>query len=139
MKKIARSRRQHRELNLNYFRAQKLLSSGVVEGLKQQGQSHYEKIVRLSHLPSPRTCTLSVTWQAARAGIHPRFLLTSPNLGDFWNVSTRPVRRNGFGLSIQETGTHVKSIERTMTLLPEIEEVYRSWRRLLVTHDVRGV
>src|SRR5258706_588979 len=34
MKKIARSLRQHRELILNYFRAQKLLSSGVVEGLK---------------------------------------------------------------------------------------------------------
>src|SRR6266404_9255660 len=46
-------------------------------GPKQQGQSHYEKIVRLSHLPSPRTCTLSLTWQAARAGIQPRFLLTS--------------------------------------------------------------
>src|SRR6267142_2322112 len=47
MKKIARSLRNHRELILNYFRAQKLLSSGVVEGLKQQGESHYEKIVRL--------------------------------------------------------------------------------------------
>jgi hypothetical protein len=35
MKKIARSLRQHRELILNYFRAQKLLSSGVVEGLTQ--------------------------------------------------------------------------------------------------------
>jgi hypothetical protein len=32
MKKIARSLRKHRELILNYFRAQKLLSSGVVEG-----------------------------------------------------------------------------------------------------------
>ncbi len=31
MKKIARSLRNHRELILNYFRAQKLLSSGVVE------------------------------------------------------------------------------------------------------------
>jgi transposase len=37
MKKIARSLRQHRELILNCFRAQKLISSGVVEGLKQQG------------------------------------------------------------------------------------------------------
>ena len=44
MKKIARSLRNHRELILNYFRAQKLLSSGVVEGLEQQGESHYEKI-----------------------------------------------------------------------------------------------
>ena len=33
MKKIARSLRQHRELILKYFRAQKLISSGVVEGL----------------------------------------------------------------------------------------------------------
>ena len=33
MKKIARSLRNHRELILNYCRAQKLLSSGVVEGL----------------------------------------------------------------------------------------------------------
>jgi transposase len=31
MKNIARSLRDHRELILNYFRAQKLLSSGVVE------------------------------------------------------------------------------------------------------------
>jgi len=31
MKKIARSLRNHRELILNHFRAQKMLSSGVVE------------------------------------------------------------------------------------------------------------
>src|SRR5947208_14154135 len=36
MKKIARSLREHRELILNYFRAQKLLSSGVVEGLNNK-------------------------------------------------------------------------------------------------------
>ena len=38
MKKIARSLRDHRELILNYFRAQKLLSSGVVEGLNSLGK-----------------------------------------------------------------------------------------------------
>jgi transposase len=32
MTKIARSMRTHRDLILNYFRAQKLLSSGVVKG-----------------------------------------------------------------------------------------------------------
>ena len=36
MKKIARSLCQHRELILKYFRAQKLLSSGVVEGLNNK-------------------------------------------------------------------------------------------------------
>src|SRR5207248_9390952 len=38
MKKIARSMREHRELMLNYFRAQKLLSSGVVEGLNNKAK-----------------------------------------------------------------------------------------------------
>jgi len=37
-KKIAGSLRQHRELILNYFRAQKLISSGVVEGLNNKAK-----------------------------------------------------------------------------------------------------
>src|SRR6202051_66386 len=38
MKKIASSLRNHREPILNYFRAQKLLSSGVVEGLNNKAK-----------------------------------------------------------------------------------------------------
>jgi transposase len=38
MKKIALSLRRHRELILNYFRAQKLISSGVVEGLNNKAK-----------------------------------------------------------------------------------------------------
>jgi transposase len=38
MKKIAGSLRNHRELILNYFRAQKMLSSGVVEGLNNKAK-----------------------------------------------------------------------------------------------------
>jgi transposase len=38
MKKIARSLRKHRELILNYFRANKVLSSGVVEGLNNKAK-----------------------------------------------------------------------------------------------------
>jgi len=38
MKKIAISLRKHRELILNYFRAQKLFSSGVVEGLNNKAK-----------------------------------------------------------------------------------------------------
>src|SRR4051794_33129549 len=52
MKKIARSLRQHRELILNYFRAQKLLSGGVVEGLKNK-----EKVpMRKSYGSRPSRC-----------------------------------------------------------------------------------
>src|SRR5439155_17347584 len=46
-------------------------------GLEQQGESHYEKIIRFSHLSRPRTRPLPLTWQAARTRFHPRFLLTN--------------------------------------------------------------
>lgn len=60
-------------------------------------------------------------------------------VGEFWNVSTRPTQRNGFGLSVEETEMQIQSIQRTMTFLPEEERVYPVWHRLLVSHDVRGV
>ena len=57
MKKIARSLREHRELILNYFRAQKLLSSGVVEGLNNKAKvtmrkSYGFRTFRASNSPS---------------------------------------------------------------------------------------
>src|SRR5260221_11398039 len=79
LKKIARSLRQHRPLILNYFRAKKTLSSGVVEGLNNKAKVYHEKIPRLSHVQGPRTCPLPLTWQATRSGIDPRFLLTNRN------------------------------------------------------------
>ena len=38
MKKFARTVRKHRELLLNYFRARKAFSSGVVEGLNNKAK-----------------------------------------------------------------------------------------------------
>lgn len=64
---------------------------------------------------------------------------TPQNLGEFWNVCTRPMERNGLGLSIQHTVEHLSAIEDEMTLLPETPRVYAVWRRLLVSHNVRGV
>ena len=65
MKKIARTLRSHRALILNYFRARKQLSSGVVEGLNKQGQTDHEKILRFSHLPRRGNRLVSCTWQTA--------------------------------------------------------------------------
>jgi transposase len=46
MKKITRSPRQHRELILNYFRPQKLLSGGIVEGLNNKAKVTMRKSYR---------------------------------------------------------------------------------------------
>jgi len=63
---------------------------------------------------------------------------TAQSLGEFWNVSTRPVERNGYGLSTQGADDHLAFIESTYSLLPDDYRVAQVWRKLLVEHGVRG-
>jgi transposase len=62
-KKIARTLRSHRALILNYFRARKQLSSGVVEGLNNKAKTNHAKILWLPHLPRHGNRTVPCTWQ----------------------------------------------------------------------------
>ncbi len=65
---------------------------------------------------------------------------TSQNLGEFWNVCTRPTTaRSGFGLSIEETNRRAQVIERYFTFLPDSEAIHTEWRRLVVDYRVSGV
>src|SRR5271163_2438829 len=64
---------------------------------------------------------------------------TAQNLGEFWSASTRPLERNGFGLSIEETESRIRFVELSMTLLPDDVRVYHAWRNLLHSYQVRGV
>jgi predicted nucleic acid-binding protein len=64
---------------------------------------------------------------------------TPQNIAEFWNVCTRPEYRNGFGLSVGETDRALQAIERTITVLPDNEQVYRVWRVLIVRYQVSGV
>ena len=61
------------------------------------------------------------------------------NIAEFWNVCTRPIERNGFGLRLVETDDCVESIERRMIFLPDNDLVYTNWRRLVIEHGIRGV
>lgn len=63
---------------------------------------------------------------------------TSQNLVEFWNVSTRVVTRNGFGLSIPDTDRRAKIIESEFRFLPDNWQVHQNWRRLVVTYGVPG-
>lgn len=62
----------------------------------------------------------------------------SQNLVEFWNVCTRPVTRNGFGLSTAETNERAQIIEAELRLLPDGEHVHAAWRRLVVHYSVAG-
>ena len=64
---------------------------------------------------------------------------TLQNMAEFWNASTRPKERNGFGLTVEETERNAQEIERSFTFLADNETVYSEWRRIVVQHRVSGV
>src|ERR1019366_4103185 len=63
----------------------------------------------------------------------------SQNIAEFWNVATRPADRNGLGLSHEEVLQEVSSIEKLLTLLPDIPAIYAAWKEIVSDHKVQGV
>jgi predicted nucleic acid-binding protein len=63
----------------------------------------------------------------------------SQNIAEFWNVATRPADQNGFGLSQEEVLQEVSSIEKLLTLLPDIPPIYTAWKEIVGNHKVQGV
>jgi len=59
-------------------------------------------------------------------------------VAEFWNVATRPLDRNGYGLSPREANILVQSIEQTMTLLPDDPRTFAAWRSLVLENNVSG-
>jgi len=95
-------------------------------------------LLRLSHKEHPQHELIATALRRLVAR-QVELCFTPQNLGEFWNVSTRPRERNGLGLSIEETEAQIGAIERRMTVLPENRRVYLVWRQLLVSQNVRGV
>ncbi|HEY1524837.1 MAG TPA: hypothetical protein VGH51_01260 [Candidatus Angelobacter sp.] len=62
----------------------------------------------------------------------------SQNIVEFWNVSTRPVAQNGYGLSPGETDQVAGQIEKAFILLPDVEAIHHEWRRLVLAYGVSG-
>jgi len=52
---------------------------------------------------------------------------------------TRPLDRNGFGLTVADAEREVHAIEAGMIFLPDNEATYREWRRIVVQYSVFGV
>jgi len=67
-----------------------------------------------------------------------RLCYTSQTLAEFWNASTRPLDKNGFGLTVPETDRLARVIERDFEFLPDSRETHERWRTLIVPHNVPG-
>ena len=95
-------------------------------------------LLRISKSDDPQHAAISHALRGL-VGQGVRLCYTSQTLGEFWNASTRPRDKNGFGLSVAETDRLARVIERDFELLPDSREVHDRWRSLLVAHNIQGV
>jgi predicted nucleic acid-binding protein len=101
-----------------------LIDTNVLLRLFRKDDPQYQPIKAVLH---------ELNWQSA--GLY----FSLQNIAEFWHVCTRPLERNGYGLSISETNYRVEELERTMSFLPDSLSVYSIWRRLVMDHNIRGV
>ena len=65
--------------------------------------------------------------------------LATQNLVEFWNVCTRPLNRNGLGMTVTQTNAELTKLERIFSILSNSTAIYPEWRRLVTVHSVMGV
>jgi predicted nucleic acid-binding protein len=95
-------------------------------------------LLRLASRSDPQhSLTDAALVQLAIAGTN--FYFTHQNIAELWNVMTRAVTRNGFGLTVAEAEREVRVIESGMSLLQDSEAVYHQWRKIVVEYGVSGV
>lgn len=95
-------------------------------------------LLRFLHRTDPRHSIVRAAVRKLRTNGH-QLQATPQNFTEFWNVTTRPSERNGFGLTPLETDTLVRIAERLFPLLPDSPAIYPEWRRLVVDFSVSGV
>jgi len=81
-----------------------LLDSNILLRMTQRDDPQY---------PAIRAALVTLRRQGTR------LCYTSQTLGEFWNASTRPLDKNGFGLSVAETDAIAREIERDFEFLAD--------------------
>jgi predicted nucleic acid-binding protein len=95
-------------------------------------------LLRVIHRTDPRHALVRGAARTLRTNGH-ELQATSQNFTEFWNASTRPTDRNGFGLTPMETERLLRIAERIFPLLPDAPAIYPEWRRLVVAYGVSGI
>ena len=81
---------------------------------------------------------IQVSIDKLRANGH-QLRTTPQNFAEFWNASTRPTERNGFGRTPSETNHFLQHLEVLFPLLPDLPAMYPEWKRLVANYSVLGV
>jgi predicted nucleic acid-binding protein len=67
------------------------------------------------------------------------FAVTIQNLAEFWNVSTRPIENNGYGLPARTVKRRIQLIERFCVLHTENIASVENWKQLASELELVGV
>ena len=60
------------------------------------------------------------------------------NLIELWVVATRPVEKNGLGMSPSSAQAELARLKAMFVLLPETPAIYPVWESLVTKHQVSG-
>lgn len=80
-------------------------------------------LLRFSYQTDLRHRIVRLAARKLRAAGH-QLQAVSQNFAEFWNASTRPIDRNGFGLTPLGADRHLRRIEQLFPLLPDSPAVY---------------
>ncbi len=83
--------------------------------------------------PIAENALLRLSEQGEHLGIVPQ------NIYEIWNFCTRPIERNGLGLTDEKTAGVVSELEKDFSLYPDVPEIYQQWKNLVERYKVRGV
>jgi predicted nucleic acid-binding protein len=67
-----------------------------------------------------------------------RLYVAPRNLVELWVVATRPAGENGLGMSFAEALAELARVKSFFALLPETEEIFPAWERLVTAYQVAG-
>jgi predicted nucleic acid-binding protein len=65
--------------------------------------------------------------------------VTPQNIVEFWNVCTRPLDKNGLGMTPTEAAAEVTKFEAILPLKLDVPDLYQQWRTLVEDYAVKGV
>jgi predicted nucleic acid-binding protein len=86
---------------------------------------------------------MQVTAQAAIDGLVEQgavLCIVPQVMYEFYTVSTRPSEaRGGFGWNPEQAAQVIERYEQAFTTLPDLDDIYGQWKRLVTAYDVAGV
>lgn len=60
------------------------------------------------------------------------------NIIEFWAVATRPLDKNGLGLTVDEAAREIRKLKRIFKLRADLPAIFTEWEQLVAQYQVMG-